>query len=198
MNYIEFAKNLERLRLGIFTTNDAIRIVGKPKNYVNLFLHRLYKKGLIARISKSRYALAGAGKLELAYALAENGYISTLSALFYYHLINQDPNSVDIVNTIASKKKTLNGEFGSIQVRLVKLGPERLFGYRRVLDNVSYFLMAEPEKAIVDTLYIHKSTYAGLCGEAVKRGVNTPLLKAYAERMRSKRLLELLNGVLNA
>ena len=37
MNYIEFAKNLERLRLGIFTTNDAIRIVGKPKNYVNLF-----------------------------------------------------------------------------------------------------------------------------------------------------------------
>jgi len=92
----------------------------------------------------------------------------------------------------------LNGEFGSIQVRLVKLSPERLFGYRRVLDNVSYFLMAEPEKAIVDTLYRHKSTYAGLCGEAVKRGVNTPLLKAYAERMRSKRLLELLNGVLNA
>jgi len=136
MNYIEFAKNLERLGLGVFTTNDARRILGKPKNYVNLFLHRLYKKGLITRVSKNRYALGGASKLELAYALAKNGYISTLSALFYYNLINQDPNSVDVVNTIASKKKTLNGEFGSMQVRLVKLGPERLFGYRRVLGNV--------------------------------------------------------------
>jgi len=173
-------------------------LLASQKNYVNLFLHRLYKKDLIARISKSRYALAGAGKLELAYALAENGYISTLSALFYYHLINQDPNSVDIVNTLASKKKVLKGEFGSIQVRLVKLSPERLFGYRRVLGSVGYFLIAEPEKAIVDTLYIYKSIYTGLCSEAVKRGVNTALLKAYAERMRSKWLLELLNGVLNA
>jgi len=198
MNYIEFAKNLERLGLGVFTTNDARRILGKPKNYVNLFLHRLYKKGLITRVSKNRYALGGASKLELAYALAKNGYISTLSALFYYNLINQDPNSVDVVNTIASKKKTLNGEFGSMQVRLVKLGPERLFGYRRVLGNVSYFLIAEPEKAIADTLYIYKSVYTGLCGEAVKRGVNTALLKAYAERMHSKKLVELLNGVLNA
>jgi len=196
MNYIEFAKNLERLRLGVFTTNDAIRIVGKPKNYVNLFLHRLYKKGLITRISKSRYALAGAGKLELAYALAGNGYISTLSALFYYHLINQDPNSVDIVNTLASKKKVLKGEFGSIHVRLVKLSPERLFGYRRVLGSVGYFLIAEPEKAIVDTLYIYKSIYTGLCSEAVKRGINEELLKTYAERMKSKRLSELLREVL--
>jgi predicted transcriptional regulator of viral defense system len=198
MNYIEFTKNLEKLRIGIFTANDARRILGKPQNYVNLFLYRLSKKGLIIRISKSRYALGGASKLELAYALAGNGYISTLSALFYYNLINQDPNSVDIVNTIASKKRVLNSEFGSMQVRLVKLKPERLFGYRRVLGNVSYFLIAEPEKAIIDTLYIYKSIYAGLCNEAVKRGINTALLKAYAERMKSKKLVELVEGVLNA
>jgi len=197
MNYIEFTKNLKRLRLGVFTTNDAIRIIGKPKNYVNLFLHRLSKKGLIIRVGKSRYALGGASKLELAYALAGNGYISTLSALFYHNLINQDPNSIDIINTIASGKRVLNGEFGSVAVRLIKLGPERLFGYRRVLGDVSYFLIAEPEKAIVDTLYIYKGAYAGLCSEAVRR-IDKDLLRAYAERMHSKKLVELLNGVLNA
>jgi len=47
MNYIEFAKNLEGLRLGVFTTNDARRILGKPRNYVNLFLYRLSKGALL-------------------------------------------------------------------------------------------------------------------------------------------------------
>ena len=65
-----------------------------------------------------------------------------------------------------------------------------------MLGSVGYFLIAEPEKAIVDTLYIYKSIYTGLCSEAVKRGINKELIKTYAERMKSKRLSELLREVL--
>ncbi|MGC9037813.1 MAG: type IV toxin-antitoxin system AbiEi family antitoxin domain-containing protein, partial [Candidatus Micrarchaeia archaeon] len=62
----EFISRLHRLELGVFTTADAMKVLGGSRAYVNLFLHRLAARREIESIGRGVYALKGAERFEIA------------------------------------------------------------------------------------------------------------------------------------
>ena len=195
MRSSEFINAMRSLRLGVFTSADAMKVLGSSRLYANLFLHRLASRNQIKHIGRGLYAVEGAGRLEIAYSLAPNGYISGLAALFYYGLINQDPLEIDVVNTKRSLNRQVMYEHSRINVKIVKMSKRLFFGYKKDIGNVGYFLIAEPEKAILDTLYLYKGKFASYCKDALDNGegsINRKKLIEYAQRAGNGALLRML------
>lgn len=195
MRSSEFINRMRSLRLGVFTSADAMKVLGSGRPYANLFLHRLARSNQIKHIGRRLYAIDGADRLEIANSLAPNGYISGLAALFYYGLINQDPLAIDVVNTKRSLGRQIMYGRSRINVKIVKISKKLFFGYKKEVGNVGYLLIAEPEKAILDTLYLYKYRLASYCKEALDNaegGINREKLMEYAQRAGSGPLLKML------
>ena len=191
----EFIHEMRTLGLGVFTSIDAMKVLGSSREYANLFLHRLTRRNLIRHIGRTLYALEGAGRLEIANSLAPNGYVSGLAALFYYGMINQDPLGIDIVNTKKSLSRSVMYGRSKISVKIIKVSKKRFFGYKKEIGNIGYFLIAEPEKAIIDTLYLYKDRLASYCKDALDSGkgsISSERLIGYARRTGSASLLKML------
>jgi predicted transcriptional regulator of viral defense system len=191
----EFVNEMRRLGLGAFRSVDAVKLLEGSNAYANLFLHRLARRHQIENISRGIYALKGVSKLEIANLLEPRGYVSNLAALFRYGLINQDPLVVDIISSRRSFSKEISYDKSVINIKAIKISRKRFFGFRKEKGYVGYFLIAEPEKAILDTLYLYKKGLASYCKEAFENGSGMVLeerLVKYARRMGSEALLDIL------
>ena len=191
----EFINKMRSLRLGVFTSADAMKVLGSSRQYANLFLHRLAGSSQIKHVGRGLYAIDGAGRLEIAYSLAPNGYISGLAALFYYGLKNLDTLAIDVVNTKKSLSRLVVYERSRINVKIVKISKKLFFGYKKEIGNVGYFLVAEPEKAILDTLYLYKYRLASYCKDALDNSegiISRKRLMEYAQRAGHSQLLKML------
>lgn len=79
-------------------------------------------------------------------------YVSLESALSWYELIPETVRSITLVGTRATRTST--GDVATFVWRTLK--PQRWFGYRVVeYGKERRFLIAEPEKAVLDYLYLH-------------------------------------------
>lgn len=119
-------------------------------------------------------------------------YVSLESALAWYALI---PETVRAVTLVAARKtRTSESEVATFIWRTVS--PQRWFGYRAVQRTPGHlFLLADPEKALLDYLYLHpqlrtEDDMVGLrLDPAGFRGLDMPKVMAWAERFGSGRLL---------
>lgn len=168
MNSNNFINKLNELHLGVFTDTDAKKIINKNKNYCNLYLYRLAKKNYIIRIRKGLYALKESSKFEIAGSIIANSYITSLAALFYHELINQDPNFIEVANTKYSKTLHIKKDFGAINIELKKLPKTAFFGYYKTMGNIGMFFIAEPEKAIIDILLLHNGDLLSYVEDVMK------------------------------
>ena len=116
----------------------------------------------------------------IAQALYFPSYISLESALSHYEII---PEKVVEWTSVAAKKTAqFNNSLGRFSYAHIK--PERFFGFEKIKEDGWFYLMAWPEKALLDWIYLDN------------RKVKNP--KDYIEILRlqnfdhlsSKRLLE--------
>lgn len=123
-------------------TTDEIRRAGAGRN-LRQPLSSLVRKGHVLRLKKGEYCLPQAMD-EAPYAVAtgivEPSYISLMSAYYLHGLTEQVPEITYVLN---AKK---SGRIG--RVRLIKIRPSMMFGY----FGENGYLLAEPEKAIIDSL----------------------------------------------
>ena len=87
----------------------------------------------------------------IAFNLYQPSYISLEWALFKYGLIPEivfNPTSVTAKTT-----RTFKNNFGLFSYRHLK--KELFFGYRKISENGQIYLIAEPEKALLDYLYLN-------------------------------------------
>jgi len=146
MNARSFREILQRTGALVFTLKDAARVLGKPPAYARLFLSRLARRGEILRVERGKYCLPDADELEVASNLVYPSYVSFLSALAFHRLTTQIPIQVQVA--CARQKKPI--DFGGVRMEFIKLKKAALFGFRR-FGNA---FVAEPEKAVVDGLYL--------------------------------------------
>lgn len=151
----QFIRELKTLRKGIFKENEACRILGSNKDYCNLYLYRLVKKGRVFRLARGTYALPECSNLEMAGSIIASSYVTGLAALFYHGVINQEPLSTDVARIGRSKKITVRGSFGKLEVYSHGIPRRAFFGYGRVSGNVGEFLIANKEKAVIDLLLFY-------------------------------------------
>jgi predicted transcriptional regulator of viral defense system len=134
-----------------FLTLSALqRLSGLREGTTRKAMLRLEKKGYVTRVGRNLYAnrLGHPTLEELAMILSPPCYISFESALERYGILSQVP----LVLTCASTSRSEQCQTPLGEILFHRLRPVLFFGYR-MEENI---LWAEPEKALLDWLYIHR------------------------------------------
>lgn len=150
MTWIEFRNAL--IDFKVFSTGDAKKyfpgfdtkrlVEWQKKNYIRKLINKWY---LFADLPVDELLL-----FRISNCLYQPSYISLASALGFYHLI---PEAVYSQQAITTRKTiTYTTPAGTFNYRTLK--PAFYFGYRILYKNNLPVLVAEPEKALLDYLYL--------------------------------------------
>lgn len=116
------------------------------------------------RIQRGKYFITDDPFL-VSSQLVYPSYISFLSALYLHGKLEQVIDTIYIV----SPHKRPRCELLGMKVRFVRFPPNLVFGFKKVRKGEGYVSLAEPEKAVVDILYLPRyarvSTVADLVRE---------------------------------
>lgn len=187
MNYIEFKKMV--LHLPVIRGSD---FTGIDKQVLYNQLRRWQDKGLIIRLKRGLYLLneddrrINPNRSFIASQIYMPSYVSLEYALNFYGLI---PERVDKVTSVTTKKTArFNPPFGTFIYQHIK--PEAFRGFKSVIDEngLTYFI-AEPEKAIVDFLYLNLNKF-----KKAKKGTDIFRVSfrfQNTETLKQKRLMDL-------
>lgn len=152
MDYLSFERALRIFP--VFSTTD---IKKRFPDFDGRRLVEWQQKRYIIKLRREYYCFADRRKEESFLFFASNkiyspSYISLESALAYYGLI---PEGVFLTSGISSgntaKYQTPFGEFSYNHLK-----PSLFFGYRLIRINDSTIKMADPEKALLDFIYLKK------------------------------------------
>ena len=155
MNYLEFLRSLNEFP--VFSIKD---IKKRYPDFDNRRLVEWQQKGYIQKIRREYYCFQDKMKNEQFLFFAANkiyspSYISMESALAFYNLIPEG----DFITTSISTRNTANysNPVGDFLYNNVK--PSLFFGYRLHQNEDTVIKIAEPEKVILDFLYLKKLNY---------------------------------------
>ena len=175
-----------------FTFEEARRILGNNYSVAKVILSRLEKQGWIERIEKGKYMIIPLGAKKGEYTLHEFVIGAILvkpyafaywSALHFYGLTEQIPNTIFIQTTARKKKQKL--KIFEIDYKIVKIQETKFFGIRKEWIEESHINITDKEKTIVDCL--DKPQYCGGVVEIAKalksEDFDKDKLKIYAKKM---------------
>lgn len=148
MDKIEILKKLDSFDKAYFTTADFRKLFPSEKEGFTTFLKRLVDKEVLIRLAKGVFAVRGKGwEIErVANQLYYPSYLSFATILGRTGILNQIPYSLTFATPRKSKRITLGG----VDVIYSQLKPELYFGY----ELKQGMNTAEPEKALLDQLYL--------------------------------------------
>lgn len=142
----------------LFFTFKMLRDVLDVKKEATLFsiIRKLLKAKVLIKLEKDKYLLKGAkiNDFSLANLIYQPSYISFESALNFYGILSQFPYEV----SSATAKKTIKKVFQSKLFVYTHIKKDLFFGYEKKSD----FIIAFPEKALLDQLYLSSKGYKKL------------------------------------
>ncbi|MBI5152815.1 hypothetical protein HZA39_04735 [Candidatus Peregrinibacteria bacterium] len=152
MKWIDFEREIKAKNIKLFTPFDIQRFLGRTKIAARFLIHRLKKQGYILGLKRGLYQLSDeyVPDLYLANKLYEPSYVSLEFALSYHQVIPETVYEITSVTTKATRSFPALGKL--FTYRSIK--KEAFTGYvSKKQDGVNY-LIAEPEKAFVDYIYL--------------------------------------------
>ncbi|MBU4479210.1 MAG: type IV toxin-antitoxin system AbiEi family antitoxin domain-containing protein [Candidatus Omnitrophica bacterium] len=162
-NILVYIKQLNR---PVFTTSEIISLSGKSSSTITQSLDYLQKQGLIIKIHRGIWAEADSRVS--AYSIIpfltprHRAYVSFVSALHLHGMIEQIPQVITLAST--SHARTVHTKMGTFTIHQIAPRFFKGFDWYRGDGN---FLIAQPEKALVDSLYLsaHKNKQFGFFPE---------------------------------
>lgn len=170
----------------VFSLIDAMKVV---PDLNRIQLDRWEKKGYLKRIRKGYYCFrVQEVKRDFLYYVANKiyapSYISLEMALRHYDLI---PEEVFLITSVSTKKAmNFTTPVGNFSYRCIK--PALFFGYRLVDFSGKKLLLAEPEKAVLDYLYLHPELKTSADFEGMR--INVDEFKAQISTARFQKYLD--------
>ncbi|MBC8387804.1 MAG: hypothetical protein ISS14_02835 [Actinobacteria bacterium] len=148
---LAFAKKLNR---PVFTTREAAMLSGNSLSNASKMLKTLEKKGLVFSVARGIWAETGNVKLSpysiIPFLLTKNrAYVSFISALHLHGIIEQIPQEITLASTVHTKK--IHTKVGTFSIH--RIPPSFFDGFDWYKRDGS-FLIAEQEKALIDSLYL--------------------------------------------
>ncbi len=190
MKTIEFLDMLGQLDTRVFTFNEACRVLGGSRSYCKTFLSRVMARGFIFPVEKGKYHLKNADEFEIASNVIHPSYVSFLSALQFHGKTTQLPVTLQVA--CLKQKKPVNA--ARYTITFISIAREKFFGFARH-ENA---FIADPEKAIIDGLYLPRHLSIDDARIAVEAGVSTSLLVEYATRFASPVVAKRVGHLLDA
>ena len=139
-------------RITLFTPDEFRRIFGMTSEQTKYFLESYTKRNMFVRLKKGLYALRSAMPREevIANALYRPSYLSLEYALSCHGVIPEMPYTVTSVTTKSTTAFTVRGKVFSY----IKIKRSAFTGYAPEKRGDDTVFIAEPEKALVDYLYL--------------------------------------------
>jgi predicted transcriptional regulator of viral defense system len=146
-----YAKQLNR---AVFTTRELSMLSGSSLSNTTQALNLLEKGRLVFKITRGLWAETGNKQLSpytvIPFLLPRHrAYVSFISALHLHGIIEQIPQIITLASTVHTKK--IYTKVGTFIVHQISPLLFDGFDWYRGSGN---FLIAEPEKALVDSLYL--------------------------------------------
>lgn len=200
MDYRDF--KIQYQNLPFIFSRDAASATANSQMMRNQ-LTRWTKRGLLVSLRKGIYILNAADRkihpdsFSVANILYEPSYVSLESALSFYELI---PEKVTTVTSVTTKKTArFENEFGAFAYQRIK--PAAFRGFKKIGEGYQSFFMAEPEKAVVDFLYLNLSVFDRNAKDRLENSYRfqnieqlSPVrLKELAELLSSKKLMKIID-----
>lgn len=168
-------KTLRALGKSFYSLADLEKILGLERRSLLVTLTRLEKRGELARLARGVYQLADVpvDVPAIATALYQPSYVSFEWALAKYGILSQIPYTV----TLATPKRPRKILIGESRCEYRRLKESLFFGYSLINDGY----LAEPEKALLDQLYLVSRGKATIDINALDlKAVNKRVLQGYA------------------
>jgi len=187
MNYNQFKNKFKDLPL--IMSRVCVVEAGKNAQAIRNQLSRWQKNGLLIKLRRGAYLLnkndrkITPSRYFIANQLYAPSYISLESALSFYGLI---PERVSDTTSVCSKKTArFKNELGVFIYQQIK--NEAFKGFKAVKgqDGASFFI-AEPEKAVVDFLYLNRNKLSKSAKDVFERSYRFQNL----ETLRQKKIIE--------
>lgn len=160
-------------RGNVFTFDELVKVFNIPRNVLWVILSRLEKQGWVERIEKGKYLIIPLGAEKGEYTVNEFVIGSLLvkpyaiaywSALHFYGLTEQIPNTVFIQTTV--RKKRQNVDIFGVKYKIIKVKGSKFFGIRKEWIEDTQVNITDKEKTIIDCL--DKPQYCGGIVEVAK------------------------------
>ncbi len=187
MKTIELLKILQTYPL--FTENDLSKILNKKPAYIKNSLYRIKKRNLIYQIERGKYTLYD-DPLLFASSIYTPSYISLWTAFRYYNLTEQLPKTIFIM-TPRSRKSL---KFRNTLIKFIKT--KYLFGFKKERYNNFDVFIAEPEKAVIDSLLSKKIPLDEIINVIKTKKLNIKKLIKYAVNVKNKALSKRLGFIM--
>ncbi|MFH1772301.1 MAG: hypothetical protein ABH872_05745 [Candidatus Omnitrophota bacterium] len=145
---------IRKLKRPVFTTHELSVLSGKSISAVTQALNNLKRNGLIIKVYRGVWAEAGNVPLSSYTVIPflfrrSRAYVSFISALHLYGIIEQIPQVITLASTVHTK--IIKTEIAIFKAH--KISPAFFRGFNWYKGSWS-FLIAEPEKALIDCLYL--------------------------------------------
>lgn len=199
MRYIEFRDSVQKLPL-IFSRDIMLR--QQNKQAIRNQLKRWHSKGLLIKLKRGVFLLnqndrkVNASRAYIANQLYPPSYVSLEYALYYYNLI---PERVSDLTSVTTKKTMrFKNDLGTFIYQHINPGAFR--GFKALKDEAGLiFLIAEPEKSLVDFFYLNlsrfQSDYEDIFEESYRlqntEALNAKKLMEFAGLFGSKKLMRI-------
>lgn len=178
----EIIKLLHAKPIPLFTLSELGSILGIA-NRQTLYkkVQRLEANKILKKLMKGKYLflLKDAGDFTIANFLCQPSYVSMESALSFYSIITGFPYQI----TSITIRKPGQIEAGEKSYAYSQISPDLFWGWEKKED----FLIATPEKAMLDYLYFAKKGLRTLDWEEIDMTrLNRKLLSFWARRLKIK------------
>jgi predicted transcriptional regulator of viral defense system len=197
MNYIAFQK-----RFGDFPLIDMRDVFSVFPRFDRRRISEWQKKGYLQRVANNFYIFPDQPLDEqklfyIANKIYEPSYVSLETALGYHGLIPEAVFGIFSVST--SKTKTTDATFGTLKASFYykKIKKNLFFGYSLKKSGGNSFLIADPEKALLDFLYFRDDlktegdfSELRLNREVAGKILSSPAMKKYLAIINSNYLRE--------
>ena len=190
VNRQNFMAKIKDTGLGIFTARDVQALFSVSKVSSRFLLHRYNKAGFIVRVKRGLYAFPDAMPPEsyLANKLYAPSYLSREFALSYHGIIPETVYEMTSISPKATRKFEKLGKIYSYR----HIRKEAFTGYIVVRQQGYSFLIADPEKAFVDTLYYRVLFGKKPLSRFNKDKINLKKALQYAKLFENRKLIAIL------
>jgi len=152
MKWIEIQKRIADNGMSIFTVSEFRRATDLSKIAAQKFLERYAKRGLLTRLKKGMYIVTDnpPTSLLISNRLYRPSYVSFEFALSYHRIIPETVYGVTAATTKPTRNFVVEGK--AFIYHKIKTSAYTGYAPMRIGDEV--ILLATPEKALVDYLYL--------------------------------------------
>jgi len=193
LNITKIQEKITRANLKLFTSLDYQRILNLDYQAAKRSITRYIDAGFLVKARKGFYFIKAnpPHEFEIANKIYQPSYISFETALSFYGII---PETIyEVVSATSRITRAFN--VNDIKYSYKKIKKDCFNGYKPIKIKDATVLIAEPEKALVDYLYLVVLGKRKLAYERVDLSkIKKSKLLSYAKQFQKKKIKEIINN----